>query len=269
MKAVLRAFQAYVKTGVALMFQYRGEIILWSIWGLVNPAVLYLMMKAAAEGASDGRMAGRDPAQLAAYYFAIMVIGHLTAAWDTYEMSWMIRSGRMSALLLRPILPMWKSLADNLSYKIATMAFVLPMWLLFVWWVRPAFEAHAWQVALGVVAVLLAFILNYVACYLVALISFWATKLDAIGEIYFGLVMFMGGRLFPLEALPRLLRVCADVLPFRWMTAFPADLVIGHVVTLREALAGIAAQIGWLAAAILAFRFMWAAALRRHAAVGG
>jgi len=265
---VLRAFWAYHKAGVALMFQYRAEIILWSIWGLVNPLVLMLMMRAAAEGNAEKAIAGMDAARLSGYYFVIMVVGHLTGAWDTYEMGYYIRSGRMSALLLRPMLPIWKSLAENLSYKVATMGFVLPAWLLFIWLIRPAFAPHAWQLGAAVLATILAGLLNFLMCYTMALISFWATKLDAVGEVWFGLSMFFGGRVFPIDALPGPLEFIARTLPFQYVSALPAELAIGRVHTPSEALVGLAMQAVWLIVTLIVFRLMWAAAVKRHAAVG-
>ncbi len=136
MRAVVAAMPAYLRLSLASMFQYRGEIVLWAIWGLVNPAVSYALWSAAAESNADGTIAGFGRGEFAAYFFAMMIVGHLTQAWDTYEVGHLVRSGEMSPKLLRPILPIWEALAGNLSYKITTLAFVVPMWCLFAWLVK-------------------------------------------------------------------------------------------------------------------------------------
>ncbi len=264
-----RAFAAYLRAGIGVMMQYRGEILLWAIWGLVNPAVLYAMWSAAAENNAGGTIAGYDRGGIAAYYFIIMIVGHFTTAWDTYEIGYLIRTGRMSSLLLRPILPIWKAMADNLAYKVATLMFVVPMWFLFAWLVSPDFQTSGWQLALGVVAMLLAGILNFILGYTVALVAFWVTKLDAVGEVYFGLGVLVGGRFAPLDALKGPLLWVAEVLPFRWIYAFPTELLIGRTTQQAEALAGIVYQVVWIAAGLLAFRLLWTAAVKRYAAVGG
>jgi ABC-2 type transport system permease protein len=199
----------------------------------------------------------------------IMIVGHVTTAWDTYELGFYIRSGRMSAKLLRPVLPMWESLATNMSYKITTLAFVVPMWCLFAWIVKPTFNTNLWQLILGSIAIVLASALNFVIGYVVALIAFWTPKLDAIGEVYFGVGMFFGGRFAPLDALPSQLRSIADILPFRWIFGFPTELTMGRVTDVSVAISGIAWQCVWLAAGILAFRIFWAAAVKRYTAVSG
>lgn len=269
MTHVVRAFLAYLRAAIGVMFQYRGEILLWAIWGLINPAVLYAMWSSAAEGNPGGEAAGFTRGQFAAYYFIIMIVGHLATAWDVYEMGYMIRTGKLSPLLLRPILPIWKSLAENVAYKIATLLFVVPMWCIFAWLVTPTFDTAMWQFGLGAAAVLLAAALNFILGYVVSLVAFWVTKLDALGEVYFGLGMFLGGRFAPLDALPEPVRWIADGLPFRWMFAFPAELLMGRITSQTEALAGIGIQAAWIVCIIVAFKILWTVAVKRHAAVSG
>ena len=279
MRYILRAFLAYLRAGMALMLQYRGEIVLWAIWGLVNPAVLYAMWSAAAENNAGGAVAGFAREEIAAYFFIIVIVGHLTAAWDAYEMGYFVRTGKLSPLLLRPILPIWQALAGNLSYKLATLVFVVPMWGVFAWVVKPTFHTEAWQLALGALALVLAGVLNFLLGYVVSLIAFWVVKLDAAGEVYFGLSMFLGGRFAMMEALPQPIRFIAELLPFRWMYAFPTQLLTGRGynpagggradIGVSEAWAGIGVQLVWIVGAIVVFRVLWTAAVKRYTAVSG
>lgn len=264
-----RAIAAMLRVNIANMIQYRAEILLWSVWGIVNPTVLYVMWASAAGGSDDGTVAGLDRNGVATYYFSIMIVGHITAAWDVYEMSYHVRKGTLSPQLLRPILPIWNSITNNMAYKITTLMFVLPMWALFFFVVRPQFSTQPWQFALAAVAMVLGAVLNYMMCYTVALIAFWATKLDAVGEIYFGLCMMLGGRVAPIAGLPPVVSELAAILPFKWMFAFPAELLSGIVTSPREAMAGLGMQAAWVALTIILFNVVWRAAIRRYSAVSG
>lgn len=269
MTHVVRAYLAYLRAGMGVMFQYRGEIVLWALWGLVNPAVMYALWASGAESAAGGSVAGYTRGQFAAYYFVIMIVGHMTAAWDIWEIGYLVRSGQMSAYLLRPMMPIWKSLADNSAYKLATLLFVVPMWAIFAWLVKPEFHTQWWQLSLGILSIFLAWAINFVLGYLIAMVAFWATKLEALGEIYFGLAVILGGRFCPLEAMPPVLMWFAWAMPFRWMYAFPSELLIGRINLPGDALAGIAVQLAWVIGAGICLRIMWKFAVRRYTAVNG
>ena len=76
------------------------------------------------------------------------------------------------------------------------------------------------------------------------------------------------GYLIPLELFPRWLELTAKVLPFRFMLAFPVELVIG-MTPRAEALRELALQWTYVAVLAVAARVTWRAGLRRFAAFGG
>ena len=61
--------------------------------------------------------------------------------------------------------------------------------------------------------------------------------------------------------------VAAALLPFRWTTSFPVELLLGRV-GFTEALYGLAAQAAWLGLCLLLLRLVWRAGLRVYSAVG-
>lgn len=269
MNLAFRALAAHTRAHLAIMFQYRGEILLWSVWGIVNPAVLYVMWSSAAGSNPAHAIAGYDRGAFAAYYLMMMIVGHLTTAWDVYQMGHFVRTGVLSPQLLEPVLPMWRSVAENITYKIVTLMFTVPAWIVFTLFVSPQFKTSAWEVSAGLVATILGSVLAYLLGYTIAIVAFWAPKLDALGEVYFGLGMFLGGRFAPIPALPPAVASVAKVLPFRWMYEFPCELFVGGRLTPTEAGVGLLMQIGWLGVTLILFRVLWAAGLKRYTAVSG
>lgn len=269
MTLALRALAAHLRAHLAIMMQYRGEVLLWSVWSIINPAVLYAMWSSAAGGSDSHLIAGYDRAGLAAYFFTMMIVGHVTGAWDVYQMGYFVRTGALSPQLLQPVLPMWRSVAENVAYKVVTLMFVVPMWLIFAWFVSPKFQPAAWELVFGLAALALGAVLSYLLCYAISLLAFWAPKIDALGEVYFGLCMFLGGRFAPVGALPDPIAALARALPFRWMYEFPAELFVGGRISLSQAVTGLLVQLGWITFSLLAFRSLWRAGLKRYTAVSG
>jgi ABC-2 type transport system permease protein len=222
----------------------------------------------AARTAQGGQtLGGFGRGEFAAYFLMTMIVGHLGAAWDAFEMGYLVRTGKMSAPLLRPMLPLWSSIADNLAYKIVTLAILIPLWLGVAWVAQPKFATSLTHVGLGAVATLLGAAMNFLWGYTVALVAFWTTRTDATGEFWFGGNLMFGGRFAPLTLLPMPLQWVAAVLPFKWIIWFPSATLMGQL-SIPQVLGGLAAQLLWLAAGVLVFRLVWRAALKRYTAVG-
>ncbi len=268
MRKLLTALGALWRASLSTMLQYRGEIALWAIWGIVYPAVALAMWTAAMQS-TPGRtnIKGFGPGEFAAYFLMTMVVGHVCTAWDVYEMGYLVRTGKLSPALLRPILPMWSSLMDNVAYKVVTLAILLPIWVGVAWVTNPRFETTWGHALIGIVALLMAGVINYLWSYNLAMLAFWTTRTDAAGECWFGGSLLFGGRLAPLALLPGPMGWLAAVLPFKWVIWYPTTVLTGHM-PLGSAAWGLLCQVGWLGAGLLVFRFLWRAGLKRYSAVG-
>ena len=268
MNHLTSAIPAFLRTALSVMFQYRGEIILWAVWGVIYPAVAIAMWSAAIAGsATGGDIGGYAARDFAAYFLLTMIAGHVTTAWDVYEMGWQVRSGRISPKLLRPVLPIWEAMSDNLAYKLLTLAVLVPIWCVVIWLTEPRFQTQWIHVIFGIPALLLAAALSFIWGYVVAIASFWVTKMDAVSEMWFAMSLFFGGRLGPISVMPWPLGSVAAALPFQWMIWFPSEALIGRL-DAATMLQGLAWQMGWLILGLIAFRVVWRRGLKHYSAVG-
>lgn len=265
---LLRASSALWRVSVAEMLQYRGELALWAIWGIIYPLVALAMWNAAIRGSEgDGSIGGFGSREFAAYFLMTMIAGHFVTAWDAYEMGYLVRTGALSPQLLRPVLPIWRSVCDNVAYKVVTLAILVPCWLIVAWFTQPRIDSDVRQFALGAVALCLGAAVAYLWSYNIALVAFWSTRTDAVAECWFGASLILGGRLAPLNLLPGPLQVAANALPIKWAIWFPAEVLMGRI-TGAELVMGFVWQAGWILVAVLAFQFLWRAGLKRYSAVG-
>jgi ABC-2 type transport system permease protein len=171
-------------------------------------------------------------------------------------------------LLLRPIHPIFGDLADNLAYKALTAPLLGLATLGLVVAFEPRLDPLGWALAAFAPALLLAFVVRFLNGWMLALSAFWLTRTQALIQAYLLLVLFLGGQAMPLALLPAWVQTIAWLSPFRWILAFPTELLLGRL-TPAEVLTGLGMQLIWAAVSLLLLRRCWGAAVRRYAAVVG
>ena len=144
MTDLLVLYRAQFKTTIAEQFQYRGALVIWLI-GLILEPVIYLSVwstVARSQEAVDG-----FTADFAAYYLVALVVSQATFTWVMWEMEYWIRQGTLSPLLVRPVHPIHRHIANNLTFKLLTMAVVVPVVAMLSIVFQPNFTISAWSAA--------------------------------------------------------------------------------------------------------------------------
>jgi ABC-2 type transport system permease protein len=265
-------YRAQLKVGIALMVQYRFAVLIWGVWGFVGPLISLAVWSAATQArggavvnAQNGATFSR--ADFAAYFLVFMIFSHLTMSWDAFEFAFRVRSGSLSAALLKPVHPIHGDACQNISFKLVTGGMILPAWIALFVILHPTPPHSLWSLLLSIPALVLAGVMRYVFQYALAATAFWTTRVEAVNQLYFTLDSFLSGRIAPLTLLPGALGTAAYFLPFRSMGAFPVELALGRVPP-EQILPGFALQIAWVGAAVLTLRVIWGAGIRQYSAVG-
>jgi viologen exporter family transport system permease protein len=191
----------------------------------------------------------------------------MTFTWIMWEMEWRVKNGFFSPVLLRPMHPLHNDLVVNLTFKLMTLAAMLPIAVILAVVFNADFNTTVWD-ALAFVPVLLgAMALRFLCEWTVSLAALWITRTVTLNQLYGTLTMFLAGQVAPLSLFPEPIRVIAFILPFRWTVAFPADVLLGHADG-RDLLIGMGMQVLWIALSLLAMREVWSRGVRRYSAVG-
>jgi ABC-2 type transport system permease protein len=264
--ALAGAYVARFKVAIGVQFQYRASLVIWLSWTIME-AVIYLVVWSTVARSSGGQVGTYDAADFAAYFLVLMVVNQLTFTWIMFTFEEQVRQGLLSPLLLKPLHPIHGEIAENITYKALTSVILVPALGLLIWAFRPALHPEPWSVAAFVPAVVLAFLLRFLSGWTLALAGFWTTRVLALNEVYYVAMLFLSGQMVPLSLLPGPVQAVAAVLPFRWMVSFPVELLLGRV-SPAAALAGYAAQLGWLVAHVALAALVWRAGVRRYSAVG-
>lgn len=263
---LLTLYRAQFKTTIAEQFAYRGALIIW-IMGLILEPVIYLSVWSAVARSQGGAVDSFTASDFAAYYLVAMLVDHAGMTWIMWEMEYWIRQGNLSPLLVRPVHPIHRHIANNLTFKLLTAAVVIPAVIVLSIIFQPNFTV-TWQTALVFVpALILAMALRFAIEWTIASLAFWITRVNAINQLYFVAFMFLSGYAVPLPLLPGPIQTLAQWLPFYRVLGFPADVLLGRM-SLEQAAIGIAAQAAWLAVAVTLLNLVWARGVRQYSAVG-
>ena len=172
---LLVLYRAQFKTTIAEQFQYRGALVIWLI-GLILEPVIYLSVWSTVARSQGGSVDGFTAADFAAYYLVALVVSQATFTWIMWEMEYWIRQGSLSPLLVRPVHPIHRHIANNLTFKLLTMAVVVPAVTVLAIVFQPNFTVSALSVVAFVPALALAMALRFAVEWTLASAAFWVTQ---------------------------------------------------------------------------------------------
>lgn len=262
-------YAAFIRAAWMVDLQYRADIALWLLWGIVEPAIALGLWWTVA-GTVGGDVAGYDRAQFARYFFGVTLVNQLTQAWDAWYIDHWIAEGEMNHRLVRPISPVHEAIGDNIAYKARVGTIVLLVWLIAaaIWpIVRLPVAPERWL--LTAIAVILGAGIRFFNGFAIGLIAFWTTRAYAIIELQMAIGIFLSGQIAPLEILPHWVARLAALTWFPYAIAFPVSLLTNSGGWEHDVVRGFAGQIAWLGAWWVIYRLVWRNGMKRYGALGG
>ncbi len=245
--------------------QYRTFFFLLA-FGWMIPPLIYLLVWSTAAG--EQTIGGLSRGQFVAYYLILILVNQVTYAQTNWTVGDQIRYGQMNRVLLRPLPPLFDALASEFAGKVVYLAFDVPVVAVLALILHPEMDFRIEYGLAFVPALALAWALRFFWGYWLALLAFWVTRADALLAVQDSLIFLFAGQVAPAALLPGLLQSAAKLLPFRYMVAFPVEVITGQLEP-GSVLAGFAVQTAWLVVAVLLYMSFWKAGLRRYTALGG
>lgn len=260
----LRLARVLLATQYAYMLEYRAEVALWALGGIL-PFIMLALWRQAGLGAG-GLGAGLDPQQLTRYFLAVFVVRQFTIVWLIYSFEEDALQGKLSAYLLQPLQPLWRYVAAHVAEQVTRLPFVIAILAVFFlldpaafWIPSPA------AVALTLLITPLAFALRFLLQSAITMVCFWSERASALERLLFIPYLYLSGLVAPLEVFPEGVRRLALWTPFPHMIAVPAQLLAGLPVDLGFSLRVMAL---WAALLLPLTLLLWRAGLRRYSAMG-
>lgn len=205
------------------------------------------------------------------YYIVVTIVEALTAVTEEdWQIANDIKDGQISQFLVKPIDYIGYRLclffSGRLIYTAAAALPVIGFLLLHRSYLAPPADGVAFVAF--IVSVGLSALLQFLLCYLVAMLAFWVLEISTFTFILLAFERLASGQMFPLEVLPPAWERVLKCLPFAYESYFPVSVYLGRIAG-AALVEGLAIQMTWVLVLYYLARRVWALGLRSYSAVGG
>tara|TARA_Y100001968_G_scaffold194472_1_gene178393 strand:- start:216 stop:1013 length:798 start_codon:yes stop_codon:yes gene_type:complete len=256
-----KIIKALLLTQYANMLEYRVEIALWALSG-----VLPLIMFSLWANNEAGSTFGFSEIDLARYFLSAFLVRQFSVVWVVFSFEEDSLLGKLSPYLLQPLHPLWRYFSAHIAEQVTRLPFAILICSVFFmlnpysFWVPSIFKF-----LLGWLSTFLAFSIAFLLQSLIASFCFWSEKASALERLIFIPYLFFSGLLAPLSAFPSSVLQFAYWTPFPYLINFPAKILCGLPVDLLQ---GLLIQICWIILLLPLVLIFWRAGVRHYTAMG-
>ncbi|MFC4321589.1 ABC transporter permease [Litchfieldia salsa] len=235
MKIILNMKQAIIKAtrtthavGWATLKEwaaYRSHMAVSIIVGPIYFLVQYFIWDAMF--ANRETLNGFTLEEMLVYYGAMSVITYLTFDFADWNLQMLIRTGKYTTFILRPVSHRFFALSQKIGHR--TLGFwleFLPVLLiyLFIFKINLIPPEPGW----AIISVILGFLMTFLLNYCIGLTAFWLTNAGGIRRIFLLIRDLSGGMFVPLTFFPDIVQTILFFLPFQFMLYVPVQVFIGN-----------------------------------------
>jgi ABC-2 type transport system permease protein len=248
---------------------YRGDFWISALSSLaVRFGISWFIVTAIFAGSAGGSVAGYDPRSMFLYYVAVILVGRLVQSSELEQsISQDIYEGGLTRYLLYPAPYGAVKFVQQLGAlgPAAVQILLFGAWIPFVVGFPREFTLAG--LAMGLVAILLANLLNFLITFPIQLVAFWADNVWSLMVMHRFISGLLGGMMVPLALFPESARVVLEALPFRYLFAFPVEAMLGRL-TLEQWGGGMAVGAGWCLVLAILGRAVWRRGTLQYTGVG-
>ena len=259
-----RAFPTLFRIGLAELFAYRAEFLIWVLTTNMPLVMMGLWTAVAADG-PVGRFGTRE---FVAYFLATLSIRLLTSTWMVWELTMDIRHGKLATRLLRPLHPLLVYSAQHLAAVPLRAVLISPILVVLFATSGTGLGLDPFRLTLLAASLAGAWLTLFFMMAIIGSLALFVDSALSVFEVWLGLHYVLSGYLVPLELMPSWIAAIAHVLPFHYTLGFPVELLIGLMST-GDAVRALAVQWTYVAIFAVGALTIWRAGMRRYVAFGG
>lgn len=266
---VLSKYLACLHIAFRAAFEYRINFVL-TLAGAIAPVIIQTALWIALyAGEGESSLFGFTFTQMIAYTVIAQLVSRLVRTGFEYDVQYEIKTGSLDRYLVKPIGYFGYRLFSFIGDKIvqsAFMGFFLVCAVIFLT-LFLGFSLTIQSVCIFFLALILAFLMNFLVFWCLSMCGFWLTDIGYLFEAVRIVIIALSGGILPLPVLGKTAERILYLLPFRFTIQFPTD-ILGSRIPKESIAPSFALALAWMAALVLISRLIWKKGLKRFAAVG-
>jgi len=254
-------FSTLFKTQYANMLEYRAEIALWAISGVIPFFMLNIWTN---NGLNES--INISNIMLSRYFLSAFFVRQFSVVWVVFTFEEDALLGRVSPYLIQPLHPFIRYFAQHIAEQITRFPFALFIAIFFfilnpqsLW--LPSF----FTIIMALVSIFFSFLIQFLMQSIIASFCFWTEKASSIEKLLFIPTLFLSGLLAPVSSFPYYVKSWIYLTPFPYLIDLPANILSGNQTNI---FLGIFIQLLWIILFFSIFKKVWKSGTKKFTAMG-
>ena len=254
-------FSTLLKVQYSNMLEYRMEIALWAISGIIPFFMLNIWTNN-----NLNESINLSNVMLSRYFLSAFFVRQFSVVWVVFTFEEDALLGKISPYLIQPLNPFFRYFAQHIAEQITRFPFAIIITsIFFLFNPESIWIPSIYVFFLGCLSTFLSFLMQFLIQSIIACLCFWTEKASAIERLLFIPTLFLSGLLAPVISFPEYVKSWIYVTPFPYLIDFPANILSGNVTNLIN---GFLMQIFWISVLFPLFKRIWSIGAKKYTAMG-
>ena len=257
----LNKLSTLLKVQYSNMLEYRVEIALWAISGIIPFFMLNIWTNN-----NLNESINISNVMLSRYFLSAFFVRQFSVVWVVFTFEEDALLGKVSPYLIQPLNPFFRYFAQHIAEQITRFPFALIIAsFFFLFNPESRWIPNLTILFLSCIATFFSFLTQFLIQSIIACLCFWTEKASSIERLLFIPTLFLSGLLAPVISFPEYVKSWIYLTPFPYLIDFPANLLSGNETNIK---AGFTMQVLWILILFPIFRKIWFEGTKKYTAMG-